>query len=307
VTGDGTYMGFVGVTTGSSSIRRIFPAWADELGLPTDILIGHDVAPDAPAHVYRTLTEQIRADPKHRGCLITTHKMAMFTAASELFDDLDDLAAEFGEISSMYKRDGKLFGAARDPLTVRAAAAGFIPADHFATTGAQVLCMGSGGSGLALTHQLGTRADRPSRITCTARSEPPLHHLRAVHTEAGLDPALYRYVVTPSPRDADALLAELAPASLVVNATGLGKDRPGSPLTDTAVFPERALVWEFNYRGSLEFLHQAEAQRRSRSLTIEDGWRYFVHGWSQVIADVFDISMPPTTVANLARVAASIR
>ena len=33
--GDGSYMGFVGVATGTSSIRKVFPLWADALGLPT--------------------------------------------------------------------------------------------------------------------------------------------------------------------------------------------------------------------------------------------------------------------------------
>ena len=75
--------------------------------------------------------------------------------------------------------------------------------------------------------------------------------------------------------------------SLIINATGLGKDRPGSPLSDAAVFPEDALVWEINYRGDLLFQHQAEAQAKSRNLTVNDGWMYFIYGWTQVIAEVF--------------------
>lgn len=38
-----------------------------------------------------------------------------------------------------------------------------------------------------------------------------------------------------------------------------------------------------------------------------DGWRYFVHGWTQVVADVFDIPMPPETVQKLADIAADTR
>src|ERR1035437_3465520 len=68
-------------------------------------------------------------------------------------------------------------------------------------------------------------------------------------------------------------------------ATGLGQDRPGSPLSDQVVFPERGLIWDFNYRGSLEFLHQAQRQQHDRDLVVEDGWRYFIHGWTQVVAD----------------------
>ena len=64
----------------------------------------------------------------------------------------------------------------------------------------------------------------------------------------------------------------------------MGKDRPGSPLTDDCKFPMHGIVWEFNYRGTLEFMHQAEAQQEARDLKIEDGWTYFIHGWTQVIA-----------------------
>ena len=79
---------------------------------------------------------------------------------------------------------------------------------------------------------------------------------------------------------------------MVVNATGLGKDAPGSPMTQAAVFPENGLVWEFNYRGNLVFLDQARAQQQARHLHIEDGWTYFLHGWTQVISDVFNVDIP---------------
>jgi shikimate dehydrogenase len=304
---DGTYMGFVGVSTGQSSIRAVFPIWACDLGLPTGVLVGHDVVPGSPPEVYRELVGRIRDDSRHRGALVTTHKVAVHDACLDMFDELDELATTFGEISAIFKRDGRLCGAAKDPVTVRLALDEFLPTDHFAATGAEVLCLGSGGAGMALSHQLGVRPDRPAGVTCTALDARQLDHLRALHERAGLPADLFRYAVTPTPSDADALIAELPPASLVVNATGMGKDLPGSPLTDEAVWPEGAVVWEFNYRGSLEFLHQAEERRTSLGLTIEDGWRYFVHGWSQVIADVFDVPMPHETVVRLAALAASVR
>ncbi len=40
------------------------------------------------------------------------------------------------------------------------------------------------------------------------------------------------------------------------------------------------------------FLDQARAQAKSRNLTVEDGWVYFIHGWTRVIAEVFDIDIP---------------
>ncbi|HEY5820387.1 MAG TPA: hypothetical protein VIT20_00335 [Propionibacteriaceae bacterium] len=304
---DGSSMGFVGVSTGGSSIRAVFPQWADALGLPTRTLVGHDVPLDSAPQVYRDVVTMIRDDPQQRGALVTTHKMAVHAAAADLFDDLDELAQTFGEVSCIAKRGDRLFGSAKDPVTARLAVEEFLAADHFGRTGGEALILGSGGAGTALSHQLGVRSDRPSRITCTALTQEPLDHARAVHERAGLPSGLVRYVVTDGPDDGDALVRDLPPSSLVVNATGMGKDRPGSPLADTTSFPHDAVVWEFNYRGSLEFWHQAQAQAEARGLRVEDGWRYFVHGWSQAVAEVFDIPMPPETVDELGRIAARLR
>ncbi len=110
-----------------------------------------------------------------------------------------------------------------------------------------------------------------------------------------------------SARDADRLLEDLAEGSLVVNATGMGKDIPGSPLTDRALFPRRAVAWDLNYRGDLRFLEQARAQARERELRIHDGWRYFLHGWSQVTAEVFDLDLTPKQFSALAEAAEPLR
>ena len=116
-----------------------------------------------------------------------------------------------------------------------------------------------------------------------------------------------RYVVTRDADDVDALVADLPPTSLVVNATGMGKDRPGSPTSAAVRFPERGVVWEFNYRGPLDFWRHALAQADERDLQVEDGWRYFVHGWTQAVAEVFEVPMPAATVDELGRIAARLR
>lgn len=301
------YMGFVGVTTASSSIMKVFPLWADILGLPTRTLVGHDLPMDADPAQYRAMVEQIRDDPHHRGALVTTHKMNVYAAASDLFDELDPFAVSCAEISSIAKRGSTLSGRAKDPITVDLALRDFLPADHFARTGAEVVILGAGGSGTALSWALAERDDAPALITVTARTQDKLDHLREVHRQHGTPEGLLRYVVTETPEEADALVTAAPAGSVIANATGLGKDRPGSPLTDAVVFPEGAYVWEFNYRGSLEFLHQAEAQEDDRALHVVDGWRYFIYGWSQVVADVFDLDLTPETVERLAEAAESVR
>jgi shikimate 5-dehydrogenase len=301
------YMGFVGVTTSSSSIMKVFPLWADILGLPTRTLIGHDLPMDADQAQYRAMVEQIRDDPHHRGALVTTHKMNVYAAASDLFDELDPFAVSCAEISSISKRGPLLSGRAKDPLTVDLALNDFLPVDHFARTGAAVVILGAGGSGTALSWALAERGDAPSRVTVTARTQDKLDHLREVHRQHGTRDGLLEYVVTETPEEADAVVAAAPAGSVIANATGLGKDRPGSPLSDAVVYPEGAFAWEFNYRGSLEFLHQARAQEQVRGLRVVDGWRYFIHGWSQVVADVFELDLTPEVVERLADAAGSVR
>lgn len=301
------YMGFVGVTTGSSSIMKVFPLWADILGLPTRTLVGHDLPMDATSEQYRAMVEQIRDDPHHRGALVTTHKMNVYAAASGLFDELDPFAVSCSEISSIAKRGSRLSGRAKDPITVDLALNDFLPADHFARTGAEAVILGAGGSGTALSWALSERADAPSRVIVTARDDEKLEHLHQVHRQHGTRDGFIEYVRTDAPEDAAAIVAAAPSGSLIVNATGLGKDRPGSPLPDDVVFPEDAYVWEFNYRGSLEFLHQARAQEAERGLRVVDGWRYFIHGWSQVVADVFQLDLTPEIVEQLAEAAEGVR
>ena len=154
--------------------------------------------------------------------------------------------------------------------------------------------MGAGGSTIAITWYLTQPqrgADRPSRVVVSNRSPARLDSLRRIHETFGFGVPV-EYVLAPTPEDNDRVMAGLRPGSLVINATGLGKDAPGSPITDAGVFPDGGLAWELNYRGDLVFLRQARAAAARQKLTVEDGWVYFLHGWTRVIADVFDVDIP---------------
>jgi shikimate dehydrogenase len=296
-------MRFVGVSTASSSIMSVFPLWSDILGLDAE-LVGLDLPLGAPAEAYRRAVAEIQGDPSCVGALVTTHKIAVFDAARDMFDELDEFAASVGEVSSIAVRGGRTLGAAKDPLTAGLALEEVLADDHFAE-GGQALCLGAGGAGTAIGWYLGRRKDAPLRMTFVDTERARLDHLQRVLSVHA--PHVELRTLTAAQADVAAELAALPPGSLVVNATGLGKDRPGSPLPDSARFPERAVVWELNYRGSLEFLAQARAQQAARDLTVVDGWRYFIHGWSQVIAEVFDLPMEPARVAELAKAAESVR
>jgi len=285
---------FIGVTTGSSSIQTVFPIWAQQLGLDGARLQGIDLPLHAPREDYRRVVEFISSDPLSLGALVTTHKIDLYHAASDLFDYIDPFALLMGETSCISKTaDGLLRCHAKDPISSGLALDAFVPDGYWSSTGAQALSIGAGGSTIAICWYLSQSskgADRPSSIVVSNRSQPRLDHLRESHGALVTDTP-FEYVLAPEPADNDAVLARLAPGSLVVNATGLGKDAPGSPLTNAARFPSDALVWELNYRGDLVFLEQARRQQ-SGLRHVEDGWIYFLHGWTQVIGEVFHVDIP---------------
>lgn len=304
-------MFFIGVTTAKSSINKVFPRWAERLALGDCELRGMDFPLHAEPARYREAVDLIKRDPLARGALVTTHKMDLCAACRDQFDALEPLSDSMGELSSIYKRDGRLHGRAADPWTVGLSLDAFLPANHWRDSGAEALILGAGGSAIALAWHLTKPehgANRPARVHVANRSTPRLDHLRELHAAWKTGVPLVAHHV-PQPELADAILPKLPPGSLVVNATGLGKDAPGSPLTNAAVFPERGFAWEFNYRGDLVFLDQANAQRQSRQLRVEDGWTYFLHGWTRVIADVFAVEIPTRgpIFDELSRIAASTR
>lgn len=300
-------MYFIGVTTGKSSIMRVFPQWSAVLGLGAEIA-GYDAALHAPVEDYRAIVRHIREDPLSMGALVTTHKIDLLEACRDMFDELDPYAELCGEISCISRRNGRLIGHAKDPISSGLAWQNFIEPGYWDRTGGEVLCLGAGGSAVAISvfvASLPDAADRPKRFIAVNRSQPRLDSLRAIHAQLDTD-IEFEYICNEDPAVNDHLMAALPAGSMVINATGMGKDRPGSPVTDDGLFPEHGWAWELNYRGELDFMHQALRQSESRNVLVEDGWVYFLHGWSQVIAEVFDLKLTPELFAQLAQAAAPI-
>lgn len=287
-------MYFVGVTTKQSSIMRVFPAWAEELGLSA-VLKGIDLPPGAPAPDYQDVVRFLKTDPLSLGALVTTHKLDIVSAAKDHFDGFGEDAQVLHEISSISKKDGKLWGNAMDAVTSGLSLEAIVPDDYWQDSGAELVLLGAGGSSLALTYYLHKRASAgfpvPARITVTNRRASRLEEMRAMHAKLGSNLPI-SYVQVADASENDTVVSAAPPGSVIINATGLGKDRPGSPLTDKVVFPQDAVAWDFNYRGELVFLDQANAQQPSLNVRVEDGWVYFLHGWTRVIADVFAIDIP---------------
>lgn len=300
---------FIGVTTQKSSINKVFPLWMDVLGHPEVVLEGIDHAIHDEPENYRKSVAQIKNDENSLGALVTTHKIDLFTAAREMFEYVDPYAQATGEVSCISKRNGKLEGYAKDPLTAGYSLDAIIEKDYFANTGGQVLSLGAGGSAVAtLLHLINKpdKGDRPDRFIAVNRSQGRLDHMRQMAAQYDTDIQV-EYIQSSDPHRNDEIMASLPEASIVINATGMGKDTPGSPITDDGVFPRNGIAWEFNYRGKLDFIHQALRQVESRNLRVEDGWVYFIHGWTQVIFEVLKIRMTPELFKRLDVAASTVR
>ena len=303
------HMYFIGVSTQHSSIMKVFPRWMQALGRGDVSLKGMDLKLHDDREVYRRAVSQIKEAPACLGSLVTAHKVLLLDAARDLFDYLDPLAQLSGEISCISKREGRLEGHAKDPITGGMSLDSILGPGYFGRTGGEVLSLGAGGSTTALVLHFGRKqeaGDRPRRVVIVNRSPTRLEAIRQM--AGAVAPGIeFAYYCHQDPKQNDQLMEALAPGSVVIDATGMGKDLPGSPITDEGRFPTGGVAWELNYRGQLQFLNQALAQREERNLKVEDGWEYFLHGWTQVISQVLNIQLDRATFNRLAELANPIR
>ena len=300
---------FIGVTTGKSSIMKVFPLWMKVLGREEVVMEGVDCKIHDERENYRRAVAQIKYDPNSLGALVTTHKIDLLNAARDMFEYLDPYAQITGEVSSISKLDGRVEGHAKDPLTSGASLDAIIEKDYFAKTGGHVLCFGAGGSGVAtLLHLINKKdkEDRPEKFTFVNRSQGRLDHAREMVSALETDIEI-EYICKSNPLVNDKIMETFPPYSIIINATGMGKDTPGSPITWDGKFPMKSISWEFNYRGELDFLHQSLAQVENRNVKVEDGWIYFVHGWTQVVAQVLHFDLTPALFDKLNEAASSVR
>ena len=239
------------------------------------------------------------------GALVTTHKIDLYNSCKDMFEYIDPFAAQLGEISSISKKDGKLCGHAKDPISSGLALEAFVPENYWKDYDGEVLLLGAGGASLAMSVYLTQKKhgdNVPGKIIIANRSQPRLDEARRILADLN-EKTQFEFILNPTPDLNDRTLATLPEHSLIVNATGLGKDGPGSPLTDACSFPKNSLVWEINYRGDLVFKDQAQAQQAEKNLVIEDGWIYFIHGWTQVVSEVFHTPIEGEVLQHLSDIA----
>ena len=283
---------FLGINTAGSLVHQTFPHWAAGLDKPW-LLRGIDLPPEAGSDSYRDLITAIRRNPHISGMVITSHKLRIFDAAHDLLsphrDPINDITREVNCLATAGHRQPHAY--ARDPLALSPILdqlPGGRPQHH-------VLCLGAGGAATALllaltvnipiataTGQLRPHSNPPAHLAFADIDPTALHNLQEVAGHCPTTPTEITYHPLASTTDVAHLAENLPAQSLIINATGLGKDKPGTPLPSDTRFPDHALAWDLNYRGDLTFLHQA----RSQGVPTIDGWDYFLAGWCAALTTI---------------------
>lgn len=274
---------FLGVSTGPSLIHRAAPRWGELLGRPLSCR-GVDLPLGAQPAQYRAFCESLATADEALGAVVTSHKTALFDHCAGQFTHLDPDARLSREINAIASSSAGLAGWARDPVST-----GRVLDRIWPDPGGDIIILGGGGTAAALlTHLVRRSAGVHRAVVC----EPEPRRRAALGALLrDLQPRFEVQVPRGRPeRPWDGVVARAAAGALVVNATGLGKDRPGSPLTAEAEFPPGAIAWDLNYRGSLEFLHQA-ARHGAR---VHDGWDLFCHGWAAALTPILRLPDDPS-------------
>ncbi|MGD0895436.1 MAG: shikimate dehydrogenase [Acidimicrobiales bacterium] len=282
---------FVGVSTRQSLVHRVWPRWQSVLGTACGVR-SLELGLGADDADFVRLLDRMRDDAGVAGAVVTAHKVRVFSAGQLCFARLDPLALACREVNAIRRAPDGLWGWARDPVSV-----GRVVDRIWPSPDGQVVCLGAGGTARALAHHLASRR----AVTFVAADRDPA-------AAGGLSRQLAgRLDVRVGEGPWDELVAAAPPGSLVVNATGMGKDRPGAPTSDAVRFPEAAVVWELNYRGQLSFLAEARRQAGARGLEVHDGWELFCHGWAAALGVVLGLADDARLGDRLARAAAAFR
>ena len=298
---------FIGVTTGASRIMDLFPRWAPLLGT-TAILTGLDLPLDAGREQYRHVVETIATQADTLGAVITSHKLNLFAASRDLFSSFDPLARLTREANVIAKREG-LVAYARDPQAIVKTLDSMLGTGTWPRPNQQILCFGAGGAATAIALSVLRSVDSLDQTLTPRATLPAKMHFVDVRSErlAAMSRVVQglgasercEFHLHTYPADNDALLRGLPAGSLIINATGMGKDLPGKPVTNYAKFPPGATVWDLNYRGELAFLSLARTQAQALGLSVYDGWCYFLHGWMQALQPILGMELDDVLIKRI--------
>jgi shikimate 5-dehydrogenase len=277
--------GFVGVTTRQSAVVPLFESWCRALRLNWE-LRHWDIELDASRKVYDQFLSSVRSE-NYVGALVTTHKANLYSLSGLNFDLLEPSCVSLAEVGVVYRRGDAICGGVSDIESGGAVLERIVLSQHWKVGSRRAVVLGAGGAGLAAAWNLAVRG--VGHATSVTLVEARRDRLLEVQDLLSRWPTMVPLTLEHTTADADKFLTSPEPAGLVINATGLGKDRPGSPIASAASLPDRCMVWDFNYRGTLEFLKMARKPAVARDIECFDGGDYFAAGWSVVMCRVAGI------------------
>jgi shikimate dehydrogenase len=269
---------FIGASASMSRANLYFAGWAGVVGL-AGTLIALDVAPDQGAGEYERLVGQLLV-PEVVGGVVTNHKVGLFREFRCRDWQVSDTATALEVVSCFRTAPGGFEGNAEEPLAIERAIRE-ISAVNGAGPYRELLIFGAGGAGRAIAYAASRMSEFGlARINITDTRMNRVEDVRRLSrdwgAEVNVELALNREVN-------NAMLKNAQPGCLVVNATGLGKDLRGSPLSSDSVFPMGSSAWDLNYRGGLDFLHHARTQSGGRGVRVFDGQTLFTAGWMEAM------------------------
>lgn len=280
-------MFFIGVSTHNSFANDVFEDWAKIIDKDAEI-IGVNLGVNCNESEYIKIVSFIKSEPLALGALVTTHKVRLYNSTKHLFDNISKSCAEFEEIGAIYKNGDSLFGEITDIYTSKAALKQILPIGYFNKNSSDCCILGAGGAGLALAYNILTdKSSVPTRLILTDINKSRLDNSKRILEKYDTNNILEIRLITGL--ETNELIEGLKIGSLIVNATGQGKDRAGSPFSATTDIPKRCYLWEFNYRGERDFLQIAKKQSILKELEVVDGWIFFIYGWSYIMSMVFNV------------------
>jgi shikimate dehydrogenase len=294
---------FIGINTIKSIIMKWFPLWMRELEKPEISIEGIDLKINDKPDNFRNAVALIKY-----AVLVTTHKMDLYSATEDMFIDyFDDYALLLKGVSCISK-NGRLEGYAKDPISSGLFLKQIIQDSYFKRVKANFLIFQTEDSSIAtVLYLLNKRKfnDILDKIIFLNISKPRLYNLKEILGKISSDIKI-EYICNADPNVNDDIINSLPSYKVVVNAIGMGKDIPRSPITNKGVSHKDCITWEFNYRDELDFLHQTEDQKESRGFNVEDGWTYFIHRWTQLIFKVLQLKMNTELFIRLKSIANNI-
>ena len=288
-------MYFIGVTTTQSIINKIFPSWMKILNSKMELECV-DVPMNAEASIYRELVNKIKNSKSTLGALVTTHKIPLYAYASDLFDALDNSSQQFKEIGCIYKKHNRLIGEATDILTVKKAFKNIWTKERYSDISRVHICiLGCGGAGVALAYELlSSEYDNISQIIMVDVIKERINNAQKILGTYDKKSKMH-FCLSDGVKSNDQIVNSLPDNAFVVNASGVGKDIIGSPVSWEVELPNGGCLWEYNYRGhkgkELEILKIAYQQSKHKHLSIYDGFNYFLYGWTTVISRILNMDI----------------